>query len=76
MLQHIHNWWLHRPTTQLVLVAGIFYWATGNHPTLALLLGLLLAEFVIMAEDRYLLRFLATWLLLDTILTGTPFWPK
>jgi hypothetical protein len=76
MLANFHNWWLHGPKTHLLLVAGVFYWATGTHPTLALLLGLALAEFMIMAKERYLLRFLAAWLLLDRTLTGTPFWPK
>jgi hypothetical protein len=61
----IHNWWLYRPATQLVLLVGLFYWATGAHPVIALILGPLLAEFVVMAQGRWVARFLIAWVLLN-----------
>jgi len=73
----LHQRWLHGSAIRVAIVIGVFYWATGAHPIIALLLGLVLAEFVVMAEGRWLLRGFITWVLIDVVLTATqaPFWP-
>jgi hypothetical protein len=62
------EWWLYGPAwlratehpfltaLPILVVTFVFYWATEAHPNLAVMLGGLLADFVIVARGRKCLR--------------------
>jgi hypothetical protein len=73
------EWWLYGPawlraTKQpvltglpIVVVTVIFYWATETHQNLAIILGALLADFLIVTRGRKLLRGFVAYILICAI---------
>ena len=59
----MHERWLHASRTKLTIVTLLFIWATGafdyyhrGHPIVALALGLILLDYIALADTIYWLR--------------------
>jgi hypothetical protein len=78
------EWWLYGPAwlrntgqpfltaLPILIVTGIFYWATEAHPNLAIILGALLADFLIVTRGRKLLRGFVAYILICAIYAALP----
>jgi hypothetical protein len=62
----LHQWWLYGSGFRIILFTCAFYWAaTAPHPIAAVILGVALADFVVMTQGRGVLRFFVAWFMLS-----------
>ena len=64
----LHQWWLTRGPIKMFLVAATFFFVSyTDHPIPAIIIGALLADYVILARGHWLLRVLIGWLIVNMI---------
>ncbi len=58
-----HDWWL-RGRIRILLLTGLFGYDVNWHPIWAIILGVLLTDYVILAPRRWWVRLWVAWVLL------------